>query len=93
MRSTVEAVRGRWARLRAYGSFFLVATAQLLSPAAAADPASRIVPPPWSHRHSEKEIEAYGKKASLHESEKKPALTIREAKLRRLLRRHEAGGR
>ena len=69
----------------------LVSVAQFLSPAAAADPASKIDPPAWSHRHSKEEIQAYGARASAQEPEKKTSPVIREARLRRLLRaqKHE----
>jgi hypothetical protein len=75
----------RLARLRSLISFFLVAAAQFLSPAAAADPASKIDPPAWSHRHSKEELQAYGTRAAAQEPEKKINPVIREARLRRIL--------
>lgn len=81
-----KALRKQLSRIRALVSFLLVAVAQLLSPAAAADPASKIDPPTWSHRHSKEEIQAYGARAAAQEPEKKSRSEIREAKLRRILR-------
>ncbi len=81
-----SALKRRLVRLRSFVSFVLVAMAQYLSPAAAADPASKIDPPAWSHRHSQQEIQAYGARAQARESEKKTDQKISQAKLRRLLR-------
>lgn len=86
-----EIAKRRWARFRACVSFFLVAAAQFLSPAAAADPASKIIPPAWSHRHSHADLKAYGRKVAIHEPEKKSVGVIREAKLRRILKDQQAG--
>src|SRR6478735_12177220 len=80
-----DAVRRRLARFRAFVSFFLVATAQLLSPAAAADPASKIDPPAWSRQHSKEDMQAYGARASAQEPEKRVNPVFREARLRRIL--------
>lgn len=80
----------RWlTRVRAGLSFVIVAFAQFLSPAAAADPASKIDPPAWSYRHSQEEVQAYGARAAAQEPEKKSNSVIREAKLRRILNRKE----
>jgi len=86
MRFDLPAVKRRVARFRALVSFCLVAAAQFLSPAAAADPASKIDPPVWSYRHSQEEIKAYGARAAAQEPEKKSKQVIREAKLRRILK-------
>jgi hypothetical protein len=82
----IYGIKRRLTRFRAFVPFLLVATAQFLSPAAAADPASKIDPPAWSHRHSKAELQAYGARATAQEPEKKNMRTIREAKLRRILR-------
>lgn len=82
-------IRRRLARLRGFVSFLLVAFAQCLCPAAAADPASKIDPPAWSHRHSREEIHAYATRAVAQEADKKIAPVIREARLRRILNRQE----
>jgi hypothetical protein len=84
-------LKKRLLRLRAFVSFFLVAAAQFMSPAAAADPASKIDPPAWSHRHSKEELQAYGARATAQEPEKKPNLAIRDARVRRLLRQQFPG--
>jgi hypothetical protein len=89
----IHALRRRLARFRAFVSFFLVAAAQFLSPAAAADPASKIDPPTWSRQHSKEEMEAYGARASAQEPEKKINPTFREARLRRILARQQFDGR
>jgi hypothetical protein len=85
MRRKMEGLKSKVVRLRAVVSFFLVAAAQFLSPAAAADPASKIDPPAWSHRHSREEVQAYGARAAAQEPEKKKHQVIREARLRRIL--------
>jgi hypothetical protein len=74
---------------RAILSYYIVAMAQFLSPAAAADPASKIDPPVWSYRHTQEEIQSYGARIAAQEPEKKSDQIIREAKLRRILRRHQ----
>jgi len=79
------AIKRRVARFRVLVSFCLVATAQFLSPAAAADPASKIDPPAWSYRHFREEIQAYGARAAAQEPEKKSHPIMREARLRRIL--------
>ena len=84
MGSAVYFLRKRLLRLWAFVSFFLVAAAQFMSPAAAADPASKIDPPTWSHRHSKEELQAYGARATAREPEKKLNFAIREARRRRL---------
>ena len=81
-----DAMFRQLSRFRAFVSFFLVAAAQFLSPAAAADPASKIDPPAWSHRHSKQEVQAYGARATAWEAEKKRVPVIRETRLRRILR-------
>ena len=83
---TIQEMKRRVARVRVFMSFILVAVAQLLSPAAAADPASKIDPPAWSHRHSKEEMQAYGARATAQEPEKKNNRVISEARLRRILR-------
>ena len=75
---------------RAILSYYLVAMAQFLSPAAAADPAAKIDPPAWSHRHSKEELQAYGARAAAQEPEQKNNQVIREAKLRRILRQQQS---
>ncbi len=79
----------RWARFRACVSLFLVAAAQFLSPAAAADPASKINPPEWSHRHSEKEIKAYGKTVAPRGTPTRSTAVLRESRLRRILKEQQ----
>jgi hypothetical protein len=86
-------VKRRLARLRASVSFVIVAMAQFVSPAAAADPASKIDPPSWSHRHSKEELQAYGARAAAQEPEKKNTSSIRETQLRRFLRQQQSGVR
>lgn len=82
----------RWlVRLRAFLSFLLVAAAQFLTPAAAADPASKIDPPAWSHRHSKEELQAYGARAAAQEPEQKCNQVIRETRLRTILRQRRPG--
>jgi hypothetical protein len=81
-----EALNRSLSRVRGFVSFFLVAAAQFLSPAAAADPASKIDPPAWSHRHSRQEVQAYGARAIAQESEKKRNPVMSEARLRRILK-------
>jgi hypothetical protein len=85
MHFDLPVIKRRVARFRALVSFCLVATAQFLSPAAAADPASKIDPPTWSYRHSTEEIQAYGARAAAQEPEKKNNPVMREARLRRIL--------
>ena len=87
MRFKFTALKRRIARFRAFVSFFFVAGAQFLSPTAAADPASKIDPPAWSHRHTREEIQAYGARAAAQEPEKNSNPVIREARLRRILNR------
>ncbi len=82
----LQAMKRRVTRFRAFVSFLLVAFAQFLTPAAAADPASKIDPPAWSHRHSKEELQAYGARAVAQEPEQKNARTLRAATLRRLLK-------
>lgn len=91
MPSMPEALSRSLSRLRIFVSFFLVAAAQFLSPAAAADPASKIDPPAWSHRHSKEELQAYGARAPAQQPEKRRSAVIREARLRRILRQRRSG--
>lgn len=92
MLPSLQILRRRLARFRAFVSFFLVATAQFLSPAAAADPAWKIDPPAWSHRHSQADVLAYGARATAQERDKKSTPAIREARLRRVLRQASTRG-
>jgi len=89
----IAALRRRLARFRAFVSFFLVAGAQFLSPAAAADPASKIDPPAWARQHSKEEMQAYGARASAQEPGRKINPVFREARLRRILARQQFDGR
>ncbi len=82
----IDRMRRRLAHLRAFVSFALVAAAQFLSPAAAADPASKIDPPAWSYRHTKEEIQAFGAGFADQDPAKKDARDIREMRIRRLLR-------
>lgn len=82
---TIKAFKTRVARFRALLSFFLVAMAQFMSPAAAADPSSKIDPPAWSYRHSRQEMQAYGARPSAQEPEKQNRQSITRARLRRIL--------
>lgn len=52
----------RLALIRALICYHLVAFAQMLSPAAAADPSSRIDPPAWSQTHNQQELQSYGRR-------------------------------
>jgi len=88
----ISALQRRVLRLRSFASFLLVAMAQYLSPAAAADPASKIDPPAWSHRHSQQEIQAYRARSQAQEPDKKAAQKFSQAKLRRLLRQSASQG-
>jgi hypothetical protein len=74
------------ARMRAYIAFSFVAIAQLMCPAAAADPASKIDPPAWSYKHTQDELQAYGIAVNAEIPEEITVQSIREARLRRLLR-------
>jgi hypothetical protein len=71
-----------WSYARGLASFHLVAFVQFLSPAAAADPASRINPPEWSHRHSREELQAYGMRIEAQEPETKTRRALRLARQR-----------
>jgi len=93
MSSEIEALRRRLARYRAFVSFFLIASAQFLSPAAAADPASKIDPPAWARQHSKEEMQAYGARGSAQEFQKKLNPVYREARLRQILARQQSDGR
>ena len=84
----IKATKRRLARCRAALSFYLVATAQFLSPAAAADPASKIDPPAWAHTHTQKEIQAFGTRATAREPEKKDRQNLNQARLRRRIFLH-----
>ena len=83
MRFDSQKIRWRLARFRALIGFYLVAMAQFLSPAAAADPASKIDPPSWSHTHSQQELQSYGNRVHAQEPEVKK--TLRRALLRQRL--------
>ena len=74
---------------RAILSYYIVAMAQFLSPAAAADPASKIDPPVWSYRHTQEEIQSYGARVTAQEPDKKSDQFSREVRLRRILKRHQ----
>lgn len=91
MAFSFTALQRRLARYRAALSFLIVAAAQFLSPAAAADPASKIDPPAWSHRHSPAEIQAYKARAA-QEPDKKANPVIRESRLRRILEQQSSKG-
>ena len=80
----------RVARLRAFMTYSLVAMAQFLSPAAAADPASKIDPPAWSYKHSQEELQAYGKRAQAQEADQKMSRSISQARLRRIMLENKA---
>jgi hypothetical protein len=82
----IKAVKRRFTYLRAFVSFNLVAAVQLMNPAAAADPASKIDPPHWSHTHSQEEVQAYRTHAHIQEPEKKTSQSVVQARLRRMLR-------
>ena len=84
VRISLQPLARRLSRLRTYGSFLLVAGAQFLSPAAAADPASKIDPPAWSHHDSKEELQAYGARATAQEPEKTSHQMVRDVRLRRL---------
>jgi hypothetical protein len=83
MMRDAEKLKWRLARYRALIGFYLVALAQFLSPAAAADPASKINPPAWSHHHSPQEIQAYGLRARSQEPEKRKPIS--RVRLRQIL--------
>lgn len=80
-------LKKRWTRFRALVSFHLVATAQFLCPAAAADPASKIDPPAWSYRHSQEELQAYGISAKTEEPNEVEQQKMRQTRLRRALKK------
>ena len=86
-------LKRRLVRFRAGLSFVIVAAAQFLSPAAAADPASKIDPPAWSYRHSRQEIQAYGARATAQEPEQKVSRVLREARRRSALAREQSANR
>jgi hypothetical protein len=88
MRYRSPKVRWRLARYRALLGFYLVAMAQFLSPAAAADPASKIDPPAWSHTHSEQELQSFGMRSRSQEPEKKQRIS--RALRRKRLADHES---
>jgi len=82
----IKAMKRRMTYFRAFVSFYLVAVAQLLSPAAAADPASKIDPPTWSHRHSQEEVRAYQGRVNVQEPEKRnTSQSVMQARQRRML--------
>lgn len=85
----------KW-RLRCYRailSYYIVAMAQFLSPAAAADPASKINPPEWSYRHTQEEMQSYATSAIAQEPEKNNVQLTCEARLRRMIRQYELQNR
>ena len=71
--------------LRSFATFSVVSAAQLLFPAVAADPAAKIDPPAWSHRHSREEVRAYRAHANGENPEQKDVQRIGKLKLRRML--------
>jgi len=85
----VKLMKRRLAFFRAFVSFYLVAVAQLLSPAAAADPASKIDPPSWSYKHSQEEVQAYRGHMDAQEPEKKTSLSVVQARQRRMLMKQQ----
>lgn len=86
-RLETKTLKRRLARFRTLVSFFLVGAAQQLSPAAAADPASRIDPPAWSQQHTRDELQAYGARIPAQEPAKKQKVVLKETRLRRFLKR------
>ncbi|MBL9208518.1 MAG: hypothetical protein JNN01_25775 [Opitutaceae bacterium] len=80
-------IQRRISLLRALICYHLVAFAQMLSPAAAADPASRIDPPAWSHAHSQQELQSYGSRVQTPEHRKVDGRRLSQVQLRRLLNR------
>ena len=76
----------RWTYLRGLTNFHIIALAQLFSPAAAADPASRIVPPAWAHRHSREDLLAYGMRVEAQELETKSHQPLSRVALKRILK-------
>jgi hypothetical protein len=75
----------RLALLRALISYHLVAVAQMLCPASAADPSSRIDPPAWSQNHTQQELQSYGLRSETQERQKNEARRLSQVKLRRIL--------
>lgn len=75
-------MRIRW--LRGMMIYAIIATAQLLCPAAAADPASKIDPPAWSYKHSQEEVQAYGIRAKGKEKDQTLVHRISQTRLRRI---------
>ena len=71
--------------LRCFATFSVVAAAQLLFPIAAADKASKIDPPAWSHKHSREEVRAYRAPANGENLEENEVQRIGNLKLRRML--------
>ena len=89
----IETLQRQWTHFRAGLSYFLIAAAQFLSPAAAADPASKIDPPAWSYQHSQEEIQAYGARITAQEPDEKLSQRLRESRLRRILAQQPIGKR
>lgn len=74
---------------KAYLSYFVIASAQFLCPAAAADPASKINPPEWSIREVQEQIEAYEMQEIEKEHEEVNDLRIQETKLKLSIQSHD----
>lgn len=77
----------RIALLKALLCYHLIAFAQMLSPSAAADPASKIDPPSWSYCHSQQEVQSYGSRITAQEPEKQRERRINQVRLKRILGR------
>lgn len=75
--------------VRALVCYHLVAFAQMLSPAAAADPASRIDPPAWSYVHSQQELQSYGIRVSAQDQQKSETRRVSQVRLKRILERRD----
>lgn len=84
-----HSVKQRLRCYRAILSYYIVAMAQFLSPAAAADPASKIDPPIWSYRHTQEEIQSLRAHVAAEEPEETRNHSMRAIKLRRIMRRQQ----
>ena len=77
--------RQRLAFVRALVCYHFVAFAQMLSPAAAADPASRIDPPAWSYVHSQQELQSYGIRVTAQDRQKSETRRVSLVRMKRIL--------
>jgi hypothetical protein len=88
MWSTTALIQRKIRHVRAVFTLTVIAAVQLMSPSAAADPASKIDPPAWSYRHSQQEVEAYGIRVSRDVPEQQGARKLSQIRLRRFMREY-----